>query len=129
MVGRKPINHANNCYFCAIDLTGINRKNRRSLEYPDLESARRPVLHCDEIPVPVCGDLPAISEEDSSTAEENEDVVFEADTPRLLFQETLNNLVCDLSLSKLSAELLASRLKENKFLSDSARIAFLPQQA
>ena len=97
MVWREPTNHATDCYFCTIDLTGINRKNRRSLKYPDLESARRPVPHCDEIPVPVCGDLPAISDEDSSTVEESEDVVFDADAPCPLSQEALNDLVRDLS--------------------------------
>ena len=71
MVRRESTNHGADCYLCAIDLTGINRKNRSSLEYPDLESARRPVAHCDEIPVPVYGELPAISDKDSSTDEEN----------------------------------------------------------
>ena len=36
----------------------------------------------------------------------------------------LNDVVRDLGLSKSSAELLASRLKENNSLSDSARITF-----
>ena len=34
-------------------MTGINRKNRKVLKYLDLESARRPVAHSDECPVPV----------------------------------------------------------------------------
>ena len=34
-------------------MTEINRKNRKVLKYPDLESARRPVAHSDECPVPV----------------------------------------------------------------------------
>ncbi|QQP48679.1 Uncharacterized protein FKW44_009061 [Caligus rogercresseyi] len=50
MVWRKPFYHATDCYFCAINTTGINRKNRQSLQYPDLPSARRPVAHCEDIP-------------------------------------------------------------------------------
>ena len=60
MVWREPTNHVTDCYFCTIDVTGINRKNRSSLKYPDLESAHHPVAHCDEIPVPVFGELPDI---------------------------------------------------------------------
>ena len=126
MVWREPTNHVTDCYFCAIDVTGINRKNRSSLKYPDLESARRPVAHCDEIPVPVFGELPDISDEDSSSdqADEEEGVVFCDDAPHPFSQMELNDLVRDLSLSKSSAELLASRLKEKNLLTDSARITF-----
>lgn len=44
MVWREPTNHD----FYAIGVTGINRKNQSSLKYLDLESAYRPVAHCDE---------------------------------------------------------------------------------
>ena len=43
MICREPTNYVTDCYFCAIDLTGINRKNRSSLTYPVLDAARRPV--------------------------------------------------------------------------------------
>jgi len=115
MVWREPTNHVTDCYFCAVDVTGINRKNRGSLKYPDLQSARRPVAHCDEIPVPICGELPDISDEDVSSVEEHEEeaeVVFEDDARHPFSQNELNDLVRDLSLSKDSAELLASRLKD-----------------
>lgn len=126
MVWREPTNHVTDCYFCAIDVTGINRKNRRSLQYPDLESASRPVPHSDDIPVPVYGELPAISCEDSSTTEGNteEEVVLDADASHPLSQKELNDLVRDLSLSKFSSELLASRLNEKNLLSASAHITF-----
>ena len=117
MVWREPTNHVTDCYFCAIDVTGINRKNRSSLKYPDLESARRPVAHCDEIPVPVPGELTDISEEDFSSVEEYEEeelVVLDDDVPNPFLQKELNDLVRDLSLSKSSAELLASRLRGKK---------------
>ena len=42
-------NHVADFYFWAIDVTGINRKDRSSLKYPDLELALRPVARCDEI--------------------------------------------------------------------------------
>ena len=123
MVWREPTNHLTDCYFCAVDVTGINRKNQDSLKYPDLQSARRPVAHCDEIPVPIFGELPDICDEDASSVEGDEDEE-EDNTPHPFSQKELNDLVRDLSLSKDSAELLASRLKEKNLHSDSARISF-----
>jgi hypothetical protein len=64
MVWREPSNHVSDCYFCAINLTGINRKNRHTLTYPDLETARRPVPHSEEIPVPVFAGLGDISDDE-----------------------------------------------------------------
>ena len=52
MVWREPKNHFDDCYFCAVNPKGINRKNRNSLVYPNFESAIRPIPHCNKIPVP-----------------------------------------------------------------------------
>ena len=115
MVWREPTNYVTGSYFCAVDVTEINRKNRDSLKNHDLQSARRPVAHCDEIPVPIFGELPDISDEDASSVEghkDEEEVVLEDDVPHPFSQKELNDLVRDLSLSKDSAELLASTLKE-----------------
>ena len=89
-------NHVTDCYFCAVDVTGINRKNRGSLKYPDLQSARRPVAHCDEIPVP------------------NFLTLVTKMPPHPFSQKELNDLFRDLSSSTDSAELLASWLKEKE---------------
>ena len=81
----------------------------------NLQSAHCPVAHCDEIPVPIFGKLPDISDEDASSVERQEDeeeVVLEDDAPHPFSQKELHDLVCDLSLSMNSAELLASRLTE-----------------
>lgn len=116
MVWREPTDHVTDCYFCAVNVSGINRKNRSSLIYPNLQSARRPVAHSDDIPVPVFKELPDIDEQESpimSVSDDEEDyVVQESGAHESFTQMELNDLVRDLNLSKSSAELLASRLKE-----------------
>ena len=65
------------------------------------------------------------SDKDSTTAQEsqeNEEVRFSDDIPHPFSQNELNDLVRDLNLSKSSAELLASRLKEKKLSSDDTQI-------
>lgn len=44
MVWNEPKNHITDCYFCAIDLTRINKKNQSNLPYPCLKSAPPPIL-------------------------------------------------------------------------------------
>ena len=127
MVWREPKNHVSDCYFCAIDVTGINRKNRKVLKYPDLESARRPVAHSDECPVPVFVMLFDDSDNGSTPAQESqedEETDFSDDRPHPFSQNELNDLVPDLSLSKSSSELLASRSKGKKLLSNGTSITF-----
>ncbi|QQP48982.1 Uncharacterized protein FKW44_009477 [Caligus rogercresseyi] len=127
MVWREPFDHATDCYFCAINTTGINWKNRQSLQYPDLPSARRPVAHCEDIPVPAFTQLPDSDDEATITDErgDTEEFEYEAqDGPQTFSQCELNDLVRDLSLSKISSELLASRLKEKNLLGKDVRITF-----
>lgn len=51
-------------------------------------------------------------------------VFLDTDCPRALSQEALNGLVRYLSLLKISAKLLVSKLKESKLISNSACIIF-----
>jgi len=53
MVWREPRKHFDDCCFCAVNTKGINRKNKNLFVYPNLESAIKPIPHCNEIPVPV----------------------------------------------------------------------------
>ena len=43
MVWCKPVDHLSDCYFCAVNTQGISNKNRKSITYPNLKSAIRPV--------------------------------------------------------------------------------------
>ena len=52
MVWREPQNHLNDCYFCAVRVTGLKSKTKSSIKYPSLPSAIQPGPHTDELPVP-----------------------------------------------------------------------------
>ena len=55
MIWREPDDHVTNCYFCAVITNGFNARNRAKMKYPNLTSARLPILHCNELPVPIPG--------------------------------------------------------------------------
>ena len=128
-VWRKPKNHFNNCYFCAVNMKAINRKNKNFLVYPNLESAIRSIPHCNEIPVPVFKGLPEL---ELPGSKEDQDSVLSTDSSeatvldvgflpfsllQLFSQGEPNDLTRDLNLSQESPELLALRLKEKKSIS------------
>ena len=87
-------------------MTGWNQRKKKDWYYPDIESARRPVPHCTEVPVPVFTFLPDLT------------------NPKPLSQGQLNDLVRDLNLSKEWSELLASRLGEHGVLDSGTKITF-----
>ena len=108
MVWREPNNHFNECYFCLVDLKGFIRYKKKTWNYPDLGSARRPVPHCEEVPVPEFIDLPDVfmeyngfREEVESSASDSGESAFEISSSILeqFKQEKLSDLVRNLNLS------------------------------
>jgi hypothetical protein len=49
---RQPINHTDDCYFGMCKLKGFNTKNKKGITYSNLPSAKRPVPHGHDTPVP-----------------------------------------------------------------------------
>ena len=51
MIWHEPQNNHNDCYFCAFDLVGLNKRTKKSTKfsYPSLKSAIFPVVHSDDI--------------------------------------------------------------------------------
>ena len=108
--------------------------------YPDIESARRPISHCAEVPVPVFTSLPdltademllaAMDDTDSSDSSIGSfsNMVAAASLlsakPKPLSHGQLNDLVCDLGLFKKLPEILASRLGEHGILDSETKITF-----
>ena len=135
MVWREQKNHYDDCYFCLIDIIGFSSKNKHTIVYPDLESARRPIPH-DILPIPI--PKPQQINFESEMVEDLEFAAEEVHTyctdpnyvpedellaPQTFSQEELNDLIRDLDLSKEKAELLASRLKQKNLLDKDVLIS------
>ena len=97
MVWREPKGHGNNCYFCSSNVSGFNMKNKHNIQYPNLPSAIRPILHQPDVPVPTPPPV-LIGVEDSTTSSDlsssecqTEYECFEGERPRRFSQEELND--------------------------------------
>jgi hypothetical protein len=53
MVWREPKDHSTDCYFCITKIKGIQSKFKKSVKYPNIPSAIRPIPHSKQLPVPV----------------------------------------------------------------------------
>ena len=130
MIWREPKSHSDNCYFCAINLTRINKKKCKSFIYPNLPSTLRAVGNCDEIPISAFKELPDAPNENLDVSFEEQDHLDDNDfvpkstEPILFNQEELSDLIRDLNLSKESSELLASRLNDRNLLRQGTKVTF-----
>ena len=114
-------NHFNDCYFCMTNIIGFTKKNKSMITYPNWESARKLVPH-DETDMTNTSSY----EESSSDTDSGEGDMYFLDTgnsPHLLGQAELNDLVRDLELTKEKAELLGSRLQERNLLKPATKIS------
>jgi len=124
MVWREPSNYSSDCYFCLTPpvASGTNRKKKQKIYYPNIPSAIRTVPRGEDLPMPEPPkeyNLNSEMEEEDmektgSHKEEPTDPDFQgpaSESPHKLTQNELNDLVRNLELPKVKAELLASRMK------------------
>ena len=131
MIWREPKDHCSDCYFCLTPkVLGMTTSKKRSVAYPNIPSAIRPVPHGPDLPVPKPPSVWNVDDDDeipdqSDLSEHLSDPdFFEHDeSPHLITQEELNDLIRDLDLSKTKSELLGSRLQGWKLLDPSVRIS------
>ncbi|KAL4101306.1 hypothetical protein QTP88_021326 [Uroleucon formosanum] len=126
MVWREQKNYHNDCYFCNVN--GFSKKNKHTINYPNLDFAIRPVKHSASLPIPIPPEeglnLNIEMECDQDSSDHHDECPEDADyTPdedksylQTFSQDELNDLIRDLSLSKEKAEFLASRLKQKNLL-------------
>ena len=142
MIWREPTNHVTDCYFCMVNTTGVGKKNRHKITYPNIHSAIRPVPHSEEVPVPVFKGLPSLDNRDighdtnepdrcdselSGKYSQSRDFSSDAEPfPVLkpLPQAGLNDLVWDLGLSKKAGKLLALRLQDRNLVDHSVKVSY-----
>lgn len=124
-IWREPQSHAD-CYFCLCKLEGFNVKTKDNIKYPDVSSVTKPLTYEDENILPhvppshhrVVDDLCDLEDSTDETHEKyDKSYLPDEEIKSGQFTQTeLNDLVRDLNLSKESAELLGSRLKEKNML-------------
>jgi len=132
MIWREQRDHTTDCYFCLTNVRGFSSKNKKSIKYPDLLSAMRPVPHDESLPVPKPPDNWTLDDDDASSAAETEQMATDdytefqpprSNMPHLINQQELHDLVRDLGLSKKQSELLGSRLQEWNLLMKGTKIS------
>ncbi|UYV77462.1 hypothetical protein LAZ67_15001094 [Cordylochernes scorpioides] len=125
--------HDNDCCFCVQDLKHFNRNGKKELIYKDLYSARLPIPHSPNSPLPVfssSANNPLYDESEDTTQKDIElddsdsENYEEQECPKRFSQPKLNYLTRDLRLSKQDAEMFASRLKEMSQLEDDVNVTF-----
>lgn len=132
LVWRERKGHITDCYFCLSEVDGHNSKPKHTVVYPIIPSALRPVEHDYSLQFPVHLDnghrmkksKPALLQNDLGPSYSDVDPdTSERNLPHLLSHFELNDLVRDLSLSKLQAELLASHLRGLNLLQKGVKSA------
>ena len=57
----EPENHHDDWYFCMVDMSWWNQRKKKDWYSPGIESVRRPIPHCVDVPVPVFTSLPDLT--------------------------------------------------------------------
>jgi len=128
MVWREPSDHTSDCYVCLTPpvASGMNRKKKQRIDYPNIPSAIRPVPHWVDLPVPKPKKEYTLNsemeEEDKEKTGPHEEEPTDPDfqgpasgSPHKLTQNELNEIVRDLELPNVKAELLAFGMKQWKY--------------
>ncbi|CAH1108596.1 unnamed protein product [Psylliodes chrysocephalus] len=128
MIWNESMNHHDDRYFCLLNISGINRKNRAKWEYPSIQSAHRCVLSRRSTPEPQSGTLQE-EPEDFQTINDSSDTDFECDlgTPKPFNQDALNDLIRDLGLS-VSLRNFGFKAKRKKICNKRNKNFLLPHK-
>lgn len=131
MIWREQKDHITDCYFCLTNVKGFSSKSKHKINYPNLDSALRPVPHDINLPVPVPPISWTLTDNDENSKSDTEQICNENDPdfvsvistlPHLITQDELHDLSRDLNLSQAQAELLGSRLQGWNLLNKDVKV-------
>jgi hypothetical protein len=132
MLWREPKDHQSDCYFCLCNISGFSGKGKKSIVYPDVESATKPIPHDYSISYPTppatwstdssSDDNSTSNESHSSKAQSSDFELPDHSEPHLITQGELNDLMRDLNLTKAQSEILGSRLQQWNLLASDAKV-------
>ena len=110
---------------------GVNSKTLGTVKYPNIPSGIKHIPHSNKLPVPIFKSFEDLSNEvsrESSTEQDNDECeagrIEVSNKPNLFGQHAVDNLIRDLGLPKLSAKLLASRLKKRNLLTADTKVSY-----
>lgn len=97
-IWREPQNHHEDCYFCSVNINGLNTKNRAKWQFPSTSCVQRPVPHSPDVSVPENISQPLEQENETPSLSQN-DADFEgiSNEPKCFSQYELDDLVRDLN--------------------------------
>ena len=120
MVWRELKNYHNDCYFYMVNMSRWNRHKKGSWNYPDIDSARRPVAHCEEVPVPEFCSSPQLDSTNELGAE-----AIQNNGDDSGFSDDMSGTNAELQNKiKPFTQGQASRLKEHGILDYQTKITF-----
>ncbi|CAG9790538.1 unnamed protein product [Diatraea saccharalis] len=98
MIWSEQKDNVSDCYFCQTSIKGINHKSRHTVNYPNLQSAQRPIPHRDDLPVPQPPvNTDDVIDEENVSENSDSDPTFEPSTsntaPHFVNQNDLNDLI------------------------------------
>ena len=133
MAWREQTNHIDNCYFCLTNVKGFTKMTSKYIVYPNLPSASRPVPYEKGEDTPKPNDILTFEEDKASSDSSSNDQEGNNDSEdysggdvhefKGLSQDQLDYFIKKLGLSKDSACLAASMIKNFHVLNKETRIS------
>lgn len=125
-IWREPKDHETDCYFCLCNTKGFNKKNKKNLIYPNVQSVTPAKIGTIDRSEETVSQSSVLESMDTDEIDEPGSFDFEDissdEGPKFFDQDGLNDFIRDLNLPKDKAELCASRLQERNLLLPGTKV-------
>lgn len=113
----EPINHETDCFFCLVNLIGINRHKRSQIKYPVVASMKQPIPRSVDQPIPL---PPTREQQQPNVSTENDDdkpKISKSTEPILFTRDSLTDFFDNLApLSDEKKQYIMDLFRERNLL-------------